>query len=129
MYGAHYTDKGQDGNDHEIYMEPCENLEKLVRARKYFAYGEQRDYFDNPNCIGWTREGIDENKNSGCAVLLSNSGDASKQMEIGKRHAGKTFVDYLQKHRGEVNINNEGWGEFHVNAGSVSIWVEKGFQA
>jgi len=125
LYGAHYTDKGHDGNDHEIFLDPCENLDKLLCARKLFAYGLQRDYLDHPNCIGWTREGIDEQADSGCAILLSNSEDGFKSMEMGKRHAGKTFVDYLQKHPAEVTINEDGWGEFHVPGRTVSVWVEK----
>ncbi|MEO5594117.1 MAG: alpha-amylase [Chitinophagaceae bacterium] len=125
LYGAHYTDKGKDGNDHEIFLDKCENIDKLLIARKDYAFGMQRDYFDHGNCIGWTREGIDENEGSGCAVLLSNGDEGFKSMEIGKRFSGKTFVDFLEKYPGDVVINEEGWGEFHVGAGSVSIWVEK----
>lgn len=123
LYGAHYTDKGNDGNDHEIFLDACENIEKLLIARQRFAYGLQRDYFDHPNCVGWTREGTDENKNSGCAVLLSNGDEGFKQMEVGTKFAGKVFKDFLEKHSKEVNINNDGWGEFYVTPGSVSVWV------
>lgn len=125
LYGAHYIDKGPDGNDHEIFLDTCEHLDKLLCARKLFSYGPQRDYFDHPNCIGWTREGIGDQPGSGCAVLLSNGDEGFKNMEIGKPHAGKIFVDYLEKHPAEVTINEDGWGEFHVPAGSVSVWVEK----
>lgn len=72
LYGAHYVDKGKDGNEHEIFLDICKHLEQLLVARKQFAYGLQRDYFDHPNCIGWTREGTKENEGSGCAVVLSN---------------------------------------------------------
>lgn len=125
LYGAHYVDKGGDGADHEIFLDKCKNIESLLLARKIYAYGLQRDYFDHPNCIGWTREGVADVPKSGCAVLLSNSEEGFKTMEIGKSHAGKTFVDYLQKHPATVTINEEGWGEFQVAAGSVSVWVEK----
>jgi alpha-amylase len=125
LYGAHYTDKGRDGNDHEIFLDKCENIEKLLQARHRFAYGPQRDYFDHINCIGWTREGIDENERSGCAVLMSNGDEGFKRMEIGGRHKGKIFIDFLGKHPAEVAIGDDGWGEFHVTAGSVSVWIEK----
>jgi len=125
LYGAHYTDKGRDGNDHEIFLDKCENLEKLLEARNGLAYGLQRDYFDHPNCIGWTREGESDQQNSGCAVLLSNGDDGFKRMEIGRQHAGKVFTDYLQKHPAEVVIDENGWGEFYVTAGSVSVWCIK----
>jgi len=35
------------------------------------------------------------------------------------------FVDHLGKHPAELSINEDGWGEFHVTPGSVSVWVEK----
>jgi alpha-amylase len=125
LYGAHYIDKGRDGNDHEIFLDKVDSIEQLLYARKLFAYGDQRDYFDHPNCIGWTREGVDENEHSGCAVLISNSEAGNKHMEMGKRHANKTFTDYLQKHHGEVLIDENGWGTCFTNPGSVSVWVEK----
>ncbi|MBS1660012.1 MAG: alpha-amylase [Bacteroidetes bacterium] len=121
LYGAKYKDKGHDGNDYEIYLPGVENIEKLMKARKTFAYGPQKDYLDHANCIGWTREGDDEH--TGCAVLLSNGDDGFKTMEIGKRYAGKTFVDYLGKHPAQVTIDPEGKGEFHVSGNSVSVWV------
>ncbi len=123
LYGAHYTDKGKDGNDHEIFLDVCENLDKLLIARQQYAYGLQRDYFDHANCVGWTREGLDENENSGCAVLLSNGDEGFKYMEVGSKFAGKVFKDFLEKHPAEVTINKDGWGEFHVTPGSVSVWI------
>ncbi len=124
LYGAHYVDKGQDGSYQEIFLETCENLDKLLVARNQFAYGIQKDYFDHSNYIGWTREGDEEHPERGCAVLLSNCEEEGfKNMEVGKRHAGKVFTDYLQKHPAEVTVNEDGWGEFHVAAGSVSVWT------
>ncbi len=125
LYGAHYTDKGRDGNDHEIFLAPCENLEKLLYARKLYALGTQRDYLDHPNCIGWIREGLPEQPGSGCAVLMCNGDEGFKTMEIGKHFAGKTFIDYLQKHPAKVTIDAEGRGMFLVPAGAVSVWIQK----
>ncbi len=125
LYGAHYNGKGKDGSDQEIFLDACENLEKLLIARMKYSHGTQRDYFNHANCIGWTREGTVENPNSGCAVLLSNSDKGFKSMEIGKKFSGKQFVDFLENHPEEVTINEEGWGEFYVSPGSVSIWICK----
>ncbi len=123
LYGAHYKDRGADGNEHEIWLEKVEELEPLLRARVNHGFGAKRDYFDHPNCVGWTREG--DNVHSGCAVLLSNSSEGFKNMEIGKRYAGKTFIDFLRKMTTEVQINDDGWGNFLAPAGSVSVWIEK----
>jgi alpha-amylase len=125
VYGAHYVGKGTDGSDQEIWLEQCPHLEQLLLARKQYAYGAQRDYFDAPNCIGWTREGSAEQPGSGCAVVLSNGDEATKKMEMGAAHAGKTFVDLLEVRSDEVTVDGDTWGEFPVNAGSVSVWVEK----
>ena len=125
LYGATYTDKGKDGNDHEIILEKIPVLEQLIFLRKTVAYGLQRDYFDHPNCIGWTREGTSENNNSGCAVILSNGAEGFKLMEMGKKFAGKKFNDALNNKTGEVVINEEGWGDFNCNGASVSVWINK----
>lgn len=123
LYSASYTDKGRDGNDYEIILNKVEELEPLLQARRNHAYGLQREFFDDPNCIGWTREGDEEH--GGCAVILTNSGAAAKRMEAGQRYAGKTFVDLLKKCKNEITIDEKGWGEFCVSPGSVSVWVEK----
>ena len=65
FYGDYY------GIDGEFAQESFkEVLDTLLYARKDLAYGEQTDYFDDPNCIGWTRSG-----NEDCtplAVTISN---------------------------------------------------------
>lgn len=122
LFGCTYKDIGRDGNEYEIILNKVEGIEELLRARQLHAYGLQRDYFDHGNCIGWTREGDEEH--IGCAVVLSNGDAGSKTMEIGKRYAGKTFKDILNKHEGSITINEEGWGEFLCMPGSVSVWVE-----
>ena len=70
LFGATYKDYGNDGNEHEIFLEKVDQIEELLKLRKNNAYGMQRDYFEDANCIGWTREGDGEHK--GCAVVISN---------------------------------------------------------
>ena len=123
LFGANYKDNGGDGNEYEIWMPKVDNIEQLLQARRDYAYGTQRDYFDHANCIGWTREGNDEH--SGCAVVISNGDNGNKTMEIGKRYAGKIFIDLLKKNPKKVKINKDGWGEFFAPAGGVSVWIEK----
>ena len=94
-----------------------------MKARKDLAYGAQRDYLDHGNCIGWTREGDAEHPGSGCAVLMSNGDDGFKTMEVGKAHAGKTFIDYLGKHPAKIKIDAEGKAVFPVGGGQVAVWV------
>jgi alpha-amylase len=121
LYGAHYVDKGQDGQDHEIFLPKVEKLEELIQARARFAHGEQKDYLDHGSCIGWTRLGDEEHE--GCAVLVSNDQDGFKEMEMGKRYAHKRFTDFLRNHKGTVELDENGKGSFQVPAGSVSVWI------
>lgn len=122
MYEAKYIDKQ---NEQEIYVElnSLHNMEQMLMVRKDLAYGFQRDYFDHPNTIGWTREGVDEKERSGCAVLLTNGTAGSKTMEVGKKHAGKLFVDIAGTHPEKVMITEDGFGDFYVADKSVSVWI------
>ncbi|MEP6712773.1 MAG: alpha-amylase domain-containing protein [Ferruginibacter sp.] len=56
---------------------------------------------------------------------MSNGEAGNKKMEMGKRYAGKVFIDALKKVSAEVIINEEGWGDFFINAGTVSVWINK----
>jgi alpha-amylase len=87
-----------------------------------YAYGEQNDYFDEPNCIGWVRRGMWDRKD-GVAVLMSNADVAEKSMFVGEVHKGEKWTDVLGWESGEVEIDGEGWGMFKVGGCSVSVWV------
>ena len=119
--GAHYTDKDKEGNDQEIFLDKVEKIEELLKARQLFAYGVQRDYFEDANCLGWTREGDEEHR--GCAVVLSNKDSYTKPMEMGVQYAGQNFYDFLRWFEEKVTIDENGWGNFPVPAGNVSVWV------
>lgn len=111
--------------------EPVSNLSSFIRARKLFAYGEQRDYWDNANCVGWVRSGDVPSESDqpgaghdGCAVIICNGDqEGTKWMEVGKDKKGKKYIDILGWTQGQVEINEDGWGEFRCPATSVGIWV------
>jgi alpha-amylase len=44
-------------------------------------------------------------------------------MEIGKQYAGKKFKDLLKRFKTKVTIDENGWGNFPVPAGNVSVWI------
>ena len=124
LYGdVHYIDKDKEGNDQEIFLNKVDGIEELLKARKNYAYGVQRDYFEDANCLGWIREGDEEHQ--GCAVVLSNKDAYKKPMEIGKRYSGKIFIDLLKRFKEKVTIDENGWGNFPVPAGNVSVWIPK----
>ena len=106
-------------------IEPIYKLEELIRLRKEKAYGNQNDYFDNNNFIGWTREGDEEHIKSGIAVVISKAGDGEKRMYIGEKFAGFTFIDAMENCEEEITIEENGWANFRVKGKSVSVWVKK----
>ena len=111
----------------EYYDYPPMNnlLDILLKVRRDYAYGKQNSYFDDPNIIGWTREGSDEYNNSGVAVLLSNGKNGIKSMYIGNKFAGKTFFDITNSIDTEVTIDEKGFGTFVVDKCSISVWILK----
>ena len=122
-YGADYEDRGKDGNTYRIVMPSHRFLiDKFLYARRNFAYGPQYDYFDHYNSIGWTRLG-DLSHPKSMAVLMSDGPAGHKWMETGKR--GAQFRDITGHVSHMVTTNGDGWGEFHCNGGSVSVWVEE----
>jgi len=120
IYGAKYEEDGK-----QIEIIGLKELPQLLAIRRDLAYGEQIDYLDHPNCIGWTRRGDQEHPNAGLAVLLSNGDEGFKEMEVGEAFAGKTFVDALGNRPEEVILNENGKGVFFCKGGSVSVWIVK----
>lgn len=59
-------------------------LDMLLRVRKEYAYGEEVDYFDHPNTIGFVRLGDPGHADSGLAVVISNGEDGEKTMSVGR---------------------------------------------
>ncbi len=101
------------------------NLGKLIKLRRSYAYGEQVDYLDDDSVIGWVRRGDAEHEHSGLAVVLSDAGGGIKKMEMGKAFAGQEFYDVLVNCPEAVTIDEDGFGEFRTEGGSVSVWASK----
>ncbi|KAL4988800.1 glycoside hydrolase superfamily [Aspergillus falconensis] len=98
------------------------NLPILTLARKHFAYGEQQDYFDAPNCLGFIRYGNARHPSS-LACVLSNAGPAAKRMYVGAARTGEKWTDLLRPQAPPVIIDKRGYGVFPVDGMSVSVWV------
>ncbi|WP_330746283.1 alpha-amylase [Chryseobacterium sp. CP-77] len=122
LFGADYIDI-KDEQEVHIIMPKVEELPGLLEARKLFAYGEQIDYFDHPNCVAFVRKG--DEKHPGCIVILSNSEEGYKEIELGKEHADSVYTDFLKNRHEEIDTDKDGKAVFTVNPGSVSVWVKK----
>lgn len=121
--GASYTDHGHDGKEYAIEMPSFKDLiDVMIRFRKSHTFGEQHDYFDHPNTIGWSFEG-DGKHGGSMAVIMSNGDAGSKRMAAGKAKA--TFVDVTGTIRDRVVTDGEGYGDFSCAGESVSVWIEQ----
>jgi alpha-amylase len=124
IYEAKYTDHA-DGK--EVYIEmngiPC--VENMLKVRKHLASGGQKDYFDHGNTVGWVREGAQENALSGCAVVMTNGLGGDKMMEVGKRHAGRSYVNICGNREEKVGIDENGVGKFYVHDKTVAVWIDE----
>lgn len=117
FYGDYYGISGE----HPIPGQK-ENLDKLMQVRRENAYGDQFDYFDHQNVVGWVRTGTEEHPR-GCVVIMSNGDPGEKTMFVGEIHAGETWRDRMGFIPDPVIINDAGQGVFKTNGGSVSVYV------
>ena len=118
FYGDYYGVGGEESPHRWV-------IEKLLYARKLFAYGEQINYFDDPNLIAIVRTGSEEHPNSGLVLLILNHLDASKKINIGQEHANEVWHEITDNITDEITIDENGEGEFLVNAGKAVVWVKK----
>jgi len=120
LFGAEYVDKNIESKDVKIVMPIVDILPRLMQARRELAYGEQVNYFDHPNCISWIRKGDDNYP--GCVVIISNSEEGYKTMDLGKENAFAKFTDFLGFRKEIIELDENGKGTFWVNPESVSVW-------
>jgi alpha-amylase len=97
-------------------------IDKFLWARRNYNFGDQHDYFDNPNTLGWVRTGNTEHPGA-MAVVVSNGGNGSKWMNVYR--PGAVFYDLTEHVPGTLTANSDGWAEFPCKAGKVSVWVQQ----
>lgn len=96
-------------------------LETLLDARQRFAFGDQVNYFDHPNTIGFVRKGDEFHPDSGLALLISNGEDGDKVMNVGDTHANEVWHEITGNRSEEIVISKEGEGKFPVSGGKLAV--------
>lgn len=99
-------------------------LPALLAARKLYSYGEQNDYWNSANCVGWVRRGTAD-KPDGVAVVLSNAEAGTIRMFVGEMHKGEVWTDVLGWESSEITISDDGWGDFVCPGISCAVWVRR----
>src|SRR4051812_7997823 len=56
-------------------------IDRFLSARRAYGFGEQEEYFDHPNTIGWTRLGTGEHPGA-MAVVMTNGSAGDKWMNV-----------------------------------------------
>lgn len=118
FYGDYYGISNEEG-----YKGIRKNLDKLLNIRKYFAYGDQEDYFKEKNFIAFKRMGTEDNPYK-LVVLVSNGKENELRVFLGKEEKGKIYTDYLGNSNEKILIDDDGYGLFKVCEKSISCYVE-----
>ena len=109
----------------EFGMNPT--LDKLIEARRYFAYGNGYDVRGRDDVFAYVREGLSDVEGTGLVMLLSgrdHGGQVEKWINSGQPNT--EFYDYTGNIEGTVTTNENGYANFRVNLtedDGWSIWV------
>lgn len=117
FYGDYYGMAGESSPHKTI-------IDILLDARRKYAYGEQFYYFDHPNTVGFVRKGDEEHPGSGLAMLISNSEDGYKIMNVGENRKGETWYEITGSIQEKVIIDDNGNGNFLVEGCKLAVWVK-----
>jgi len=119
FYGDYYGINGKNPIEGQQEM-----INQLLEIRKKYAYGKQDTYMENKNLIGWVRHGDDEHPGS-LAVVVSTGEMATLSMFVGEDQAGKTYIERTGENENEIEIDENGFGNFEVGPGTLTCWTEK----
>ena len=97
-------------------------LPLLMTMRRALAHGPQHDALDDPDVVGFAREGDEDHLGSGLAVVLSDRRAATKRLHVGARHAGEQWICVLGGHE-PVTVAEDGSVELPVSDGGLSVYA------
>ena len=113
------------GAEGEHPIAPVEGLETLMKLRKTHAYGVQWDAFDDSHVVGWARQGQADDASDGVAVVVSDSGESVKTLNVGAHHAGQVWECVIGGCE-PVQIGDDGSALFPVPDSGLSVYSPKG---
>lgn len=107
-----------------------DKLDKLIEARKYFAYGPGHEVDNNDHDVySYVREGLADEPGTGLVMMISDGpvgGSNVAIKRINSRQPNTTFYDYTGHISERVTTDDQGYGNFKVNVEREtgwSIWV------
>ena len=105
-----------------------QELDALLKARKYFAYGAGYEVNNNTKDVySYVREGLEDKPGTGMVMMISD-GRSGKTItkSINSRQPNTAFYDYTGNIKEVVVTDGTGRGNFKVKANEkdgYSIWV------
>lgn len=100
-------------------------IDTLALIRKNYSHGDQDDYFQESNLIGWVRHGDEEHPEK-CVVVISTEEKKVLKMFLGKELEGRVFADFTGNCEDKITIAEDGFGDFVSEPGSISVWIQDG---
>jgi hypothetical protein len=118
----HCVASANEAGNYQIVCHNCERLNAayLTTPEGQLDYQHMSSYFDEPDIVGWTREGSSDGP--GCAVVISRRDGGEKRMEVGSSHAGERWVCVLGE-EGSVEIDEDGFADFPAASALVSVYL------
>jgi len=101
-----------------------DKLDKLIKARRYYAYGPEYEVSNNDNDVySYVREGLADVPDDGLVMMISDgSNGALATKTINSRQPNTTFYDFTGNVSGTVTTDSNGYGDFQVNVSETSGW-------
>ncbi|HET6281511.1 MAG TPA: alpha-amylase [Polyangia bacterium] len=123
FYADYYPQPRYDDGGRQVTLY-CHRflIDRFLRARRDYGFGDQHDYFDHPNTVGWLRTG-DAQHPGVMAVVLTNGAAGTKWMNT--FHPGARFRDATGHSADVITANGDGWALFSCPGGSVSVWLQE----
>jgi len=98
-------------------------IDRMLDVRRRYGWGDQQEYFDDPDVVGWVRTGNADHPGAMAILMTDGWSPASKWMNVFRPNA--TFRDSLGHVANTVTTNADGWAEFHCEWHSVSVWIQE----
>ncbi|MCD8071869.1 MAG: alpha-amylase, partial [Alistipes sp.] len=100
-------------------------IDILLDTRKKYAYGEQVNYVDHPQVVGFLRSGDPQHEDSGLVMLISIGEDGYKDINVGAARKGEVWHEVTGNIPDEVKIGDDGNARFTVHGGKLAVWGKK----
>jgi alpha-amylase len=111
-----------------------DKLDKLIKARKYYAYGAEYEHSNNGQDVySYTREGLNNVPGTGLVLMISDgTTDSTVSKNLYTARPDVTYVDITGNIGTTVTTDATGYGNFSVNTNESkgwSIWVPQSWNS